>query len=105
MFTGSLPAASNRADWSEVFEIYDDETGEPVDLSDASISFQLRDGCRTIDASIAVVGPGKFEASFAKSQVDSLCAATYEVGCTFARDGAVTQEFIGKLPVLDGVVR
>jgi hypothetical protein len=102
---GSLPAASNRADWSEVFEIYDDETGEAIDLSDAMISLQLRDDCRIIDASILIVDLGKFEASFAKSQLYNLCAATYEVGCTLTRDGVITQEFIGALPVMDGVVR
>jgi hypothetical protein len=105
MFTGSLPAASNRADWSEVFEIFDDETGDQIDLSAATIVFELREsGCR-IQATITLVDTGKFTASFTRDQLNRLCSGTYSVGCTITRNDIITQEFIGTLAVLDGVVR
>jgi hypothetical protein len=105
MFIGTLPAASNRADWSEIFEVYDDETGEQIDLSTAIITLQIRDGYRCIDASIVLVDVGKFEASVSLGQMKQLCAGTHDIGGTMTRDGIVTQEIIGNLPVLDGVVR
>jgi hypothetical protein len=105
MFTGTLPPAFTRADWSEVFELYDDETGELIDLTDVTITFQIRDECRHIDASILFVSLGKFEVSFSRYQLSCLCAGNYDVGCTIARNGVVSQEFLGSIPVFDGVVR
>jgi hypothetical protein len=105
MFSGSLPPASNRADWSEVFEVFDDETGDQIDLSDAVIVFDLRASGCAINAAITLVDTGKFTASFTRDQLKQLCAGTYEIGCTLSRADTITQEFIGTLPVLDGVVR
>lgn len=105
MLLGSLPLASNRADWSETFEIFDDETGEQIDLSDSVILFELRDDCRRVTANVALVDTGKFEATIPVEQMKQFCSGTYEVGCTLMRDGVVTQEYIGSLPIKDGVVR
>jgi hypothetical protein len=105
MFLGSLPLASNRADWSEIFEIFDDETGEQIDLSDSTILLEVRDDYRRVTASVALVDTGKFEAAIPRDQMRQFCSGTYEVGCTLMRDGIVTQEFIGSLPIMDGVVR
>lgn len=106
MFIGNLPMASNRADWSESFELYDDETGELLDLSTVTIDFQLRDDCRHVDGLVVVTGLGSFNASFSKDDLGHLCSGTYAVGCTMTSDdGTVTQTFVGNLPVIDGVVR
>jgi hypothetical protein len=105
MFTGSLPIASNRADWSEIFEVFDDETGEQIDLSDSTILLEVRDDCRRVTASTALVDIGKFEATIPRDQMRRFCSGTFEVGCTLMRDGIVTQEFIGSLSIMNGVVR
>ena len=105
MFTGSLPPASNRADWSEVFELFDDETGDLLDLTDATITFEIRDGCWRLAATVVVITTGTFSASFTKDQFRNLCAGTYDAGCMVTINDTTTQEFIGTLPVLDGVVR
>jgi hypothetical protein len=104
MFLGSLPLASNRADWSEIFEIFDDETGEQIDLSDSTILLEVRDDCRRVTASVALVDTGKFEATIPVEQMKQFCSGTFEVGCTLTRAGIITQEFIGNLPIMDGVV-
>lgn len=106
MFMGSLPPASNRADWSEIFEFYDDVTGEQIDLTGSTVTLELSDrDCRNVTASIIIVDTGKIEASIPASQMRQFCAGTYEVGCTLTRGGIITQEFIGSLPILDGVIR
>lgn len=105
MFLGTLPLASNRADWSEIFEIFDDETGDQIDLSDSTILLEVRDDCRRVTASIALVDTGKFEATITRDQMRQFCSGTYEVGCTLMRDGIITQQYIGSLPIMDGVVR
>jgi hypothetical protein len=52
-----------------------------------------------------LVDIGKFEATIPRDQMRRFCSGTFEVGCTLMRDGIVTQEFIGSLSIMNGVVR
>lgn len=116
MHTGSLPQATNRQSWSEVFELTDTETGEPDDISDADeITFAVRrKGCTTPELTLSL-GDGitlvdddedsKFQVDITIDQMRSLCAPQeYEVGITVLIQGETIQLFAGKWPIIDGVV-
>lgn len=116
MHTGSLPKATNRQSWSEVFEMIDAETGEADDISDAEeITFAVRrKGCSTPELTLTL-GDGitlvdddtdsKLQVDITVDQMRSLCAPnTYEVGITMLVQGETVQLFAGTWPIIDGVV-
>lgn len=113
MFTGTLSPVSNKADWIETFELYDDETGEAIDVSAATeITIAIREpgthsevlsGSLTGDE-IEHVETGVIQWHFTADQMSDLCAKTYEVGMTLVLDDITTQILIGHLPVADGIV-
>ena len=111
MLTGTLTPVSNKADWAESFEILDDETGEQIDLSDATeIVIEIKSKSRDnvlLSASLTgdtveFVEDGVFQWSFTAAQMTTLCSGTYDVRCRITKDAIVTQLIIGTLPVLDG---
>lgn len=113
MYQGTLPPASNRAGLELIYEVVDDDTDEPIDLSAAAITFEVRDqkgGTSLLVASISngkvtIIDTGTFQVSFAAGEMKLLCADTYDVGCTIQNGSAEPQQFIiGTLPVLAGVV-
>lgn len=114
MYGGSLPQATNRQSWSEVFEMTDQETGEPADISDAdAITFAVRcGGCPVLTLEL---GSGitlldddedsKFQVDVTLAQMRALRAPeTYEVGITADLQGETVQLFAGTWPIIDGVV-
>lgn len=114
MFTGSLKPVSNRATWSVLYNITDAETDEAIDLSNVDqIAIQVRDprSCSPVlsgtltGGEVVIVDTGVFQWTFSASQMNALCANTYEVGCTIEQDGETAQILIGTLPVIDGIIR
>lgn len=116
MFHGSLDPVSNRATWSENFQLLDSETGDPISLSAVDeITLEVREmethsavlsGSYT-GGEILVVGAatdGTFQWEFSASQMRALCPRTYEVGCTIEQDDDTVQLIIGTVAVLDGIV-
>lgn len=116
MFGGSLPLATNRQSWSEVFELIDTETGEAADISDADeITFAVRrQGCSTPELTLSL-GDGvslvdddedsKFQVDITVDQMRGLCApATYDIGITVLIAGETVQLVAGTWPITDGVV-
>lgn len=110
MYIGSLSPVSNRAGMTFIREVVDDDTDEPIDLSDCAILFEVRDGCSpalsaSIGSGVTVLDTGVFQVEFTAAQMKTLCPKSYEVGCIITRSGEEPQQFIiGTLPVLDGVV-
>lgn len=112
MYLGSLPPVSNRAGWQFIRDVVDDDTDEVIDLSAATIVFEVRDKCgrvvlsaTTSNGKATVIDTGTMMISFPATDMKTLCAGTYEVGCTIQNGDAEPQQFlIGTLPVLDGVV-
>lgn len=112
MYVGALPPASNRASWIREYEVVDDETGQLVDLTSISITFEVRDpldgttvlSATTENGKITVIDTGTFQHNFTRDDMAKLCARSYEVGCTLADADDTVQFIIGTLPVLDGVV-
>lgn len=113
MYTGTLDPVSNRATWIVNYEITDVETGDLIDLSGVDeITIEIRDpktqsailtGTKT-GGDIVISDTGVFTWTFSATDMRTLCAKTYEVGCTLTDNSETVQLMIGTLPVYDGVV-
>ena len=111
MYIGSLPGVTNRSTYREQFEVTDADTGELIDLTDATVAFEIRWQSSseaaltaTLAAGVSVISTGIFEVTFTQAQMRELRAGTYDVGCVVTRDDA-EQLFAGTLPVVDGVIQ
>jgi hypothetical protein len=113
MFQGTFDAISNRADWFGTLQIVNDDTGEVItDLTGVGLVLEVRkDWCRpylsaTVDnGKVTDLGGGVLQWHFTATEMKGLCADTYQIGITMTRDGITEQEFIGALPIIDGIVR
>jgi hypothetical protein len=112
MYFGTFPAASNRQSWSRSFEVVDADTDADIDLSGASIVFEIRDprnlltilSATTTNGKAVISDIGVFTVSFSLSDMQTLYPLTYEVGCAVTINGETMQYIIGTLPILDGIV-
>lgn len=113
MYQANFEPVSNRADWSQPFEIIDDDTNTIItDFTGVSVLVEVREvgSCyprltASIDnGKITDQGNGILEWLFPRSEMAVLCANTYEIGVTIERDDFTTQYLIGIVPILDGVV-
>ncbi len=114
MYQGTLNPRSNRAGWTFTVEVKDQQTGDLIDLSDADITFDVRDKdsdtvklSATVDNDlITIVDTGHFQVSFTDTNMRTLCAKTYEVGCIISNaDSEPQQLIVASLPIIDGVVQ
>lgn len=106
-----LARVSNRADWSDVIELTDADTGDAIDLSGATIVVEVADDCgrRVLSATtgngkVVVLEAGKAEFTFTRAEMAQLCPGSYRVGGTVTIGGTTEQVFFGTVPVVDGVV-
>jgi hypothetical protein len=113
MYDGSLPPATNRAGYTQDFQLFDDAEDQGIDLAGAVITLDIRKpGCAAAELSattangrivITDADEGHFALVLAASDMRSLAPMAYACGMTIAQNGDTTQIFIGTLPVLDGV--
>ena len=113
MYQGTLPPVSNKESWSETVELYDDTTGEKIDLSGAvDIIVKVQDdGADVLSASLlggtVSLSSDNLTASFtfSASQMGALEAKTHDLGIRIVNtdDTDVIQLVLGQLPVLDGI--
>lgn len=103
--------ATDDADWAQSIDLFDDDTGEPLDTTDMAFALGVsRDGlvllsASTEDGSIEVPETGVIQWRFTVAQLGSLCpGTTYNVGCTVETTDGVTQVFTGTLAFIDGSV-
>lgn len=110
---GSFAPAPNAADWAEVIEVFDDDTGTAWDLSDTLIELEVRDerGCRrlygsTADGKLTLEGDG-FAFAFPATSMREICAGPYTVNIrmTDSLSGFIAEPVIATLPVLEGGYR
>jgi hypothetical protein len=103
MYTGSLAAISNRADWVETLVIPEkpaiDEVQFVVRDCGPDISATLVNGKATYDATT-----GTLVFSFTQGETNDLCPGTYPVGCVITVGGIRTQLLACTIEVIDGVV-
>lgn len=122
MLIGSLKPASNRGRYTEIFQPYDTEDNEGIDLTGATITLEIRKSdCHSpaitattgSDAQITILDAdeGVFELTLTAATMRDLDPGTYQVGITIESadaeangDETITQYFAGTLPVIDGIV-
>lgn len=116
MYQGALPPRSNKAGWIFIVEVLDDDTGEDVDLTGANIVLELHHShthrhlatslaATTANGKITLGTTGLFSATFSATDMKTLCAETYAIGCTISNASSEPQQLIiGTVPILDGIV-
>lgn len=110
MYTGSLGTLSNREDYDQDFQAFDD-TDTALDLTGATIVFEFRDKQTKASALEASTANGKitivtttFTVALSPTDTRTLCAKDYDLGCTLLLNGVTTQLFAGTISVIDGIV-
>lgn len=121
MYAGPLDPVSNRQDWQFIRQVVDDDTGDPVDLAEVSITFEVRArpddqqsnaqgsshatlSATTANGKIVIVDSGTFQVWFPLADMQALSPGYYDVGCTIAVNGITEQLLAATLPVIDGIV-
>lgn len=112
MFQGTLEPRTTSSSWRQPFELIDEDTGDPVSLTDCTISFQVYDPLNESTRLTATLDNGKvtllddavFEIAFTRDDMRSLEPRTHTVGCTITKGDDVMQIILGDLPVLDGIM-
>ena len=106
MLVATFPPASNRADWSETVAFDDAETGELIDLTDATITVTLNemDGCPRLTAAAEIITTGVAQFTFTRDQMLTLCPGAYSVGATLEREDKTIQVVVATVPVMNGLV-
>lgn len=108
----ALPPRSNQADWTDYVECRDADTGEALDISDATaITVRLRDPqgrCTVLEASLGdgvtlSDQTGVLGFTFTAAQMQTLRAKTYDFGVLVTLDGAIEQVVLGTVPILQGL--
>lgn len=102
-------AETSHRDWVWQFEIDDEDTGEPIDLTDATIAIAINDadGCQLILAStgngkIVVVDTGVVQMTIPYSET-GLCAGSYDIGGYYQLNGDTPDLFEGSVSVRKGI--
>lgn len=113
MLKVNLEAVSNRARWTEQVQVTD-ENGGLVNLTGATIIFQVRDQssqrlvleASTANGTITIDSTGVYSWTFTAAQMDDVDPGTYDVGCLITLSGASgpDQHFVGTVIVIEGVV-
>lgn len=112
MFTGQVAVATNRQDLELIYDIVDDDTGEPIDLTSATIVFDIcdRDRCSprisatTDNGMITLVGSTAFRVFIPLDDMTGLCAGTYSVGATVENADITESLIVGEIAIMDGKV-
>lgn len=112
MLIGELARFSNREDWEfPVMDVWDDDAGEAIDLTAATIDYGLYDssGCLLIsgetgDGTITLTDDTTFQIVIARSDITSRCAGSYRFGITVENADITKSLFSGTISVSDGNV-
>jgi hypothetical protein len=115
MYHVTFPPQSNRASWVFVGLITDLDDN-PIDISACKLVFQVSGGVNrspqgrltasTDNGKLTVIDLGKFQWSFTREEMGSLCAGQFDTGLTLTNDDGTqtVQLLVGPLPIVDGVV-
>lgn len=113
MLEGVLRPTSNMATWTERLELYDGETGQPIDLVEEveRITISLRDIYTSTvvltgdmeSGAVIVVNPGIIEWSFPPEIMYGLDPKSYDAGCLVEMVGETIQVLLGHVSVKRGL--
>ncbi len=102
----TLESVTNQETYIETYEALED--GVAIDFTGATIEFAISDPASTSNILFADTDDGitisttSFEVRFEESEMNTLCAKSYNVACRYTLDGITTQLFVGILPVVSG---
>jgi hypothetical protein len=112
-YSGTLPAASNRADFRFQVELLDPVTNDFVDFTSALITVALRSLGKpepalvgtNLDGHIILLLSSTFQVQFTRTEMTQFAAGELDMGITaMLADGVTYQIFSGQIPIVDGVV-
>ena len=109
MYIGSLGTVSNRETWEQAVDVVD-ENGDDVTITGATITLAVRKRSstspeKTLSSSSGItIATPRFTFRFEESDMDDLCAGTYDVGVTILLNGDTTQLIVGTVTIVDGIV-
>jgi hypothetical protein len=101
--------ASNQADWFIQITAVDDDTGDVIDFTAASIAFIVKDtnGCTRLTATTNLanitINSTLIEIHFTPTDMQALCASSYTLGCVYNINSETTQLLKGTVAVYDGI--
>lgn len=100
-------STTNNADWKTQFEFRDAKTDELIDFTGASIAIEIWDNeCRlvraTTDDKIAIISTGLIELDVSASEMNALCAGSYNIGGVYFLNGETISLFTGTLAIRKG---
>ena len=102
--------ASNKEDWMIQFSATDEDTGNPIDFTGATISFALREQdnwtritASTTDGTITQPVAGTVEIAIPESAMQQLCPGSYQFGCIYELNSVTAQLFTGVVAIYDGI--
>lgn len=113
MYEATLEPISNREDWIGTLEMINDDTGEVVtDLDGASMVLEVRDrrtrcvvlSATTDNGKVLDAGDGILQWHFPVTEMTGVCPGSYLMGITISRDDLTSQQLIGIIPIVDGIV-
>lgn len=117
MWEGQLGPVSNRADWTDDIVIENFDTGARIPLDGEGTDLTLAvspKGSRAYPALLASISNGRLVVdattglfatlTFTREDMQQLKPGEYDCGITLKLNGAITQIFVGRLPVIDGIV-
>jgi hypothetical protein len=101
---------SNKADWVISISATDADTGDAIDFTGASVSFQVNDDncCQRLlattgNSKITLPDPNTLLVSFTDDEMKALCAGSYTCGAVYLLNGETNQLLVGTVSVYDGV--
>lgn len=102
--------ASNKADWTIQLTAIDEETGDEIDFTGASIAFSVKDDCgveilsaSTTDGKITLPTGVLIEVTFTETEMNSICRGRYALGCVYQLNSETIQLLTGYVDVYDGI--
>lgn len=115
MLLTTLPPRSNRASWSEIVEVRDEDTNELIDLAAYTITLSIApQGCwpddptltaSTTDGTIVILDIGVFKFSFTAAQMNICAPTNFDIGAIVTLADETEQLLIGSFPIIGGIVR
>lgn len=131
-YQGHISTVSNREDWSETFEILDEDTGTPINITGASVTMSVIKPWRnpnayasgyfydyppgptwlgalltgsTATGELVLVDPvnGVVQWLFPAARMNNLPQGEYQVGIKLNQGGAIMQAMIGVVGVFEGI--
>lgn len=109
MYQINFPPQLNTVDWTFTGGIKDADTGDDIDLSLYSWTFEILEPDSTCVRLTASTDNGKFttpetgifQFTFTDSEMRTLCPQTYPTRLTMALDDQSTGMAVGPLPIVD----